>query len=156
MPLDFYYKKEPKPNDIMNDWIRLIELPSEFSPKKKKQLKKENEIIKPAEVVKIYKCDPKYTREKYQALACQKVDAMKKEELATDLRDSMIMNPDDYRLMELSPSDYNKIKSQMKEFSNVDAEDFKYYEIIRDVEDTAQNSPFTGNFESFSKMIEIF
>ena len=139
----------------MNDRIRLVELPSELSIKRKGMFKKQNEIPKPAEVVRIYKCDKKYSRQKYQSEAASKHDQMKSELRHNDLRDEMILNPDDYRLMELSPSDYQKIHAQMKEFCKIDKDDFKYYEIIRDVSETSPMSPFTGNFESFLKMIDF-
>ena len=146
IPLDFFYKKEKKPGNENEEWLKAVHIKS----KTKEDVRKKSD----GRIVHIQKTDKKsFDRNAFDARSVLNFDQQKAEKkegvtFAKNLYEEMIKNPDAFRMVDLELCDKNKIKNKIKKYTGVVDTEFEFFEIIRQTDDPAA-SEFTGEYALF-------
>ena len=137
IPLDFYYKKVPKPPNKG-------EPPNQGEPE-------DWLVMEATETVWIQKSDQPRTK-----FALEVYDNFKHVEdlKATTVYREIKKDPSLFRFMELTEADQKKIAKNIDKFPNVIDKDFNFVEIIRCPTEERPN-PFTGDYIFFSKHLKL-
>ena len=151
VPIAFHYELKSKPHNHSEEQLELV--PDKLIVRKK--TKRQEEIQK---AVWIKKSEQSRTTYEYEVM--QNIDNLvDSEDKAKELLDQIVEKPEDFRFLELSPSENRKIEKKNKKLENVIDKEFGFVEIVRvsDPSDPLKSNPFTGIFPyltSFLKMID--
>ena len=147
VPIDFHYKRVLMPDKEYE--LRMVPLKSDVSKQAKPNEKFQSKVV-------YIQINNSMDRMQFLANISKRYHSEIKFAKASDIRDEMIRNPDNFVLAKLPASDLKKISSKLETYDGVvNRTKFKFLEIVRKKPTVENQTQFTGNFPSFLEMIEI-